>query len=86
MDAVTGEQDTYADISERSIKCALWLQKQDVKPGDIIGLCCDNDMNAIIIMLGTMYIGAISNPWDNDLSPSMYFLYVFYFVKGIIML
>ncbi|XP_018313883.1 linear gramicidin synthase subunit D [Mycetomoellerius zeteki] len=76
VDAVTGEQDTYADISERSIKCALWLQKQDVKPGDIIGLCCDNDMNAIIIMLGTMYIGAISNPWDNDLSPmtARYFL------------
>ncbi|XP_018405969.1 PREDICTED: luciferin 4-monooxygenase-like [Cyphomyrmex costatus] len=63
-------------MSERSIKCALWLQKQGVKPGDIIGLCCDNDMNAIIIMLGIMYIGAISNPWDNDLSPmtARYFL------------
>ncbi|XP_018350298.1 PREDICTED: uncharacterized protein LOC108753314 [Trachymyrmex septentrionalis] len=76
VDALSGEQDTYADMSERSIKCALWLQKQGVKPGDIIGLCCDNDMNAIIIMLGTMYTGAISNPWDNDLSPmtARYFL------------
>ncbi|XP_011052366.1 PREDICTED: luciferin 4-monooxygenase-like [Acromyrmex echinatior] len=76
VDALSGEQDTYADMSERSIKCALWLQKQGVKPGDIIGLCCDNDMNAIIIMLGTMYIGAISNPWDNELSPmtARYFL------------
>ncbi|XP_018051977.1 PREDICTED: uncharacterized protein LOC108689634 [Atta colombica] len=76
VDALSGEQDTYADMSERSIKCALWLQKQGVKPGDIIGLCCDNDMNAIIIMLGTMYIGAISNPWDNDLSSmtARYFL------------
>ncbi|KAG5348319.1 LUCI monooxygenase, partial [Acromyrmex charruanus] len=76
VDALSGEQDTYANMSERSIKCALWLQKQGVKPGDIIGLCCDNDMNAIIILLGTMYIGAISNPWDNELSPmtARYFL------------
>ncbi|XP_011689025.1 PREDICTED: luciferin 4-monooxygenase-like [Wasmannia auropunctata] len=76
VDAFTGKQDTYADMSERSIKCALWLKKQGVKPGDIIGLCCDNDMDAITIMLGTMYLGAISNPWDYELSPmtARYFL------------
>ncbi|XP_039315158.1 luciferin 4-monooxygenase-like isoform X2 [Solenopsis invicta] len=63
-------------MSERSIKCALWLKKQGIKSGDIIGLCCDNDMDAIIVMLGTMYIGAISNPWDYELSPmtARYFL------------
>ncbi|KAL6256353.1 hypothetical protein P5V15_012470 [Pogonomyrmex californicus] len=76
IDAVTGKQHTYADMSERSIKCALWLKKQGIKSGDIIGLCCDNDMDGIIALLGTMYIGAISNPWDYELSPitAEYFL------------
>jgi len=73
IDAVTGMKYSYADMSERSIKCALWLKKQGVKPGDIIGLCCDDDLNATLIMLGTMYIGAISNTWDFELSPSTYF-------------
>lgn len=69
-------------MSERSIKCALWLKKQGIKSGDIIGLCCDNDMNAIIIVLGTMYIGAISNPWDYELTPSTYvpFLLLFFWL------
>ncbi|XP_036140321.1 uncharacterized protein LOC105834306 [Monomorium pharaonis] len=76
VEAVTGKQNTYADMSKRSIKCALWLKKQDIKPGDIIGMCCDNDTDNIIVMLATMYVGAISNPWDHDLSPmtARYFL------------
>ncbi|XP_011879391.1 PREDICTED: uncharacterized protein LOC105568371 [Vollenhovia emeryi] len=76
IDAFSGKQDTYADMSERSIKCALWLKKQGIKPGDIIGLCCDNEMDGITILLGTLYISAISNPWDYDLSPmtARYFL------------
>ncbi|RLU16382.1 hypothetical protein DMN91_010450 [Ooceraea biroi] len=71
IDAFTGKKYTYADMVERSIKCALWLKKQGVKPGDIVGLCTDNNLDAIVIMLGTMYIGAISNTWDHELSPSM---------------
>ncbi|XP_036139876.1 4-coumarate--CoA ligase 1 isoform X2 [Monomorium pharaonis] len=31
IDALTGKQNTYAEMSERSIKCALWLKKQGVK-------------------------------------------------------
>ncbi|XP_011331385.1 luciferin 4-monooxygenase-like [Ooceraea biroi] len=76
IDAFTGKKYTYADMVERSIKCALWLKKQGVKPGDIVGLCTDNNLDAIVIMLGTMYIGAISNTWDHELSPNTakYFL------------
>ncbi|EFN85795.1 Luciferin 4-monooxygenase [Harpegnathos saltator] len=76
VDARTSKVQTYADMCERSIKCALWLKKQGVKPGDIIGLCTDNNLNALLILLGTLYVGAISNTWDHKLSPMMarYFL------------
>jgi len=63
----TDRRYTFADIEERSIKCALWLKKQGVKPGDIIGLCTDNNMDAIVIFLGIAYIGAICNTWDHEL-------------------
>ncbi|KAL6256352.1 hypothetical protein P5V15_012469 [Pogonomyrmex californicus] len=78
VDALRGKKQTYAEISERSIKCALWLKKHNVKPGDIIGLCTDNDIDAILILLGVMYIGAIVNTWDHELSPitAKYFLSV----------
>ncbi|XP_014483111.1 PREDICTED: 4-coumarate--CoA ligase 1-like [Dinoponera quadriceps] len=76
VDALTGEMQTFADMSERSIKCALWLKKQGVKPGDIIGLCTDNNLDAFLILLGIMYIGATCNTWDHKLSPltARYFL------------
>lgn len=79
MDALTGKVQTYADMSERSIKCALWLKKQGVKPGDIIGLCSDNNLDVFLVLLGTMYIGAISNTWDHELSLSKYFILSFCF-------
>ncbi|KAL0105338.1 hypothetical protein PUN28_016769 [Cardiocondyla obscurior] len=55
-------------MSERSIKCALWLKKQGVKPGDIIGLCTDNNLDAMIVLLGIMYLNAKCNTWDHELS------------------
>ncbi|XP_014485575.1 PREDICTED: 4-coumarate--CoA ligase 1-like isoform X2 [Dinoponera quadriceps] len=76
VDAFTGKVHTFADMSERSIKCALWLKKQGVKPGDIIGLCTDNNLDAFLVLLGIMYIGATCNTWDHNLSPitARYFL------------
>lgn len=58
-------------MSERSIKCALWLKKQGVKPGDIIGVCTDNNLDAIIVLLGIMYLNGICNTWDHELSLSV---------------
>ncbi|KAL0105337.1 hypothetical protein PUN28_016769 [Cardiocondyla obscurior] len=68
IDAFTGQRNTYAEMSERSIKCALWLKKQGVKPGDIIGLCTDNNLDAMIVLLGIMYLNAKCNTWDHELS------------------
>lgn len=76
IDAFTGKQNTYAEMSERSIKCALWLKKQGVKPGDIIGLCTDNNLDGITVLLGIMYLNGKCNTWDHKLSltTARYFL------------
>jgi len=60
-------------MRERSIKCALWLKKQGVKPGDIIGLCTDNNLDAVIVLLGIMSLNGKCNTWDHILSLSVYF-------------
>ncbi|XP_011160096.2 luciferin 4-monooxygenase [Solenopsis invicta] len=76
VDAITGRQTTYAEMSDLSIKCALWLKKQGVKSGDIIGLCTDNNLEAITILLGIMYLNGKCNTWDHELSltTARYFL------------
>ncbi|XP_036139949.1 luciferin 4-monooxygenase [Monomorium pharaonis] len=76
IDALTDKKNTYAEMSERSIKCALWLKKQGVNAGDIIGLCTDNNLDAIMVLLGVMYLNGKCNTWDHELSltTARYFL------------
>jgi len=71
IDAITDKRFTYAEMSERSIKCALWLKKQGVKSGDIISICTDNNLDAIIALLGIMYLNGKCNTWDHKLSLSV---------------
>ncbi|XP_012060704.1 PREDICTED: 4-coumarate--CoA ligase 1-like [Atta cephalotes] len=68
IDAITDKRITYAEMSERSIKCALWLKKQGVKSGDIISVCTDNNLDAIIVLLGIMYLNGKCNTWDHKFS------------------
>lgn len=70
MEAVTGTETTFAEMTEKSVKCALWLKEQAVQPGDIIGICTHNHLESYVPLLAALYVGAISNPWDNELSPS----------------
>lgn len=70
VEATTGTESTFAEMTEKSVKCALWLREQGIRSGDIIGICTHNHLESYVPLLGALYIGAISNPWDNDLSPS----------------
>ncbi|XP_015124775.1 4-coumarate--CoA ligase 1 [Diachasma alloeum] len=63
VDAKTGEEDTLRNIEDRSVKCALWMKKQGVKPGDIIALCTHNQLNSAIPLLASLFLGAVCNPW-----------------------
>ncbi|XP_034947684.1 plipastatin synthase subunit D-like [Chelonus insularis] len=73
IDAETGEKDTFAEIGERAVRCALWLQKQGIKKGDMVGFCSGNHLDSVIPMIASFYIGSIFNPWwdsclDEDIS------------------
>ncbi|XP_025158095.1 4-coumarate--CoA ligase 2-like [Harpegnathos saltator] len=76
VEAVSGAETTFAEMTEKSVKCALWLREQGVQPGDIIGICTHNHLESYVPLLAALYLGAISNPWDNELSPTTasYFL------------
>ncbi|XP_011314182.1 4-coumarate--CoA ligase 1 [Fopius arisanus] len=63
IDAVTGEEDTFRNIENRSVKCALWLKEQGVMPGDIIALCTHNQLDSPIPFLASLFLGAVCNPW-----------------------
>ncbi|XP_063986253.1 uncharacterized protein LOC135167214 [Diachasmimorpha longicaudata] len=77
VDAKTGEEDSFGNIGERSVKCALWMKKQGIKPGDIIALCTHNQLDSAIPFLASLFLGVVCNPWwetslDEDLV--IYFL------------
>lgn len=63
LDAKTGKEDSYRDIEDRSVRCALWLEEQGVKPGDVIALCAHNQLNSAIPFLAALFMGAVFNPW-----------------------
>ncbi|XP_044014572.1 4-coumarate-CoA ligase 1-like isoform X2 [Aphidius gifuensis] len=63
IDGITGYEDSYANLTDRSIKCALWMRKQGVQPGDVIGICTHNQLDTAIPLIASLFIGAVSNPW-----------------------
>ncbi|XP_044014577.1 4-coumarate--CoA ligase 1-like isoform X1 [Aphidius gifuensis] len=78
IDAVTGTKETFGSMADKSIRCAIWLKKQGVNQGDIVGYCSDNNLDSCIPLFASIYVGAIFNPWsDDDLSKDV----VEYFVE-----
>ncbi|EGI64552.1 Luciferin 4-monooxygenase [Acromyrmex echinatior] len=76
LDACTEETVTYAELQNKVVRCALWLQKKGIKSGDVISICTGNHLNSIVPCLSTTYINAIFNPWNEnmDLQTALYFL------------
>lgn len=66
MDASTDETDTYAELQDKAVRCALWLQKY-VKAGDIISLCTGNHLNSIVPCVAAAYINVIFNTWNENM-------------------
>ncbi|XP_012279418.1 4-coumarate--CoA ligase 1 [Orussus abietinus] len=67
VSALTGEEYTFGQIREKTIRCALWLKKQGVSPGDIVVTCSDNNMDCALPMIASLCIGATFNGWDHKL-------------------
>lgn len=68
VDAITGNQDTFGEIADRAVKCALWLQKYGVGKGDIVAVSTHNHLDAVVPYFATLFLGAIVNPWDYEMN------------------
>ncbi|KAL6423483.1 hypothetical protein ACFW04_010216 [Cataglyphis niger] len=67
LDACTEQVVTYAELQDKIVRCALWLQKQGIKPNDVISVCTSNHLNSIVPCLAAIYINAIFNPWNENM-------------------
>jgi len=82
VDAMTGEENTFQQMRERSVKCALWLKQMGIQRNDGIVVYTSNHLDAYIPYLATLYIGAILHVWNIN-EPSKLILFrisVFLFI------
>jgi len=70
IDAQTDTIVTYAELQNKIVRCALWLQQQGIKDGDVVSLCSNNHLDSIVPWLATTYLNAIFNPWNEDMDLS----------------
>ncbi|XP_063994906.1 uncharacterized protein LOC135172648 [Diachasmimorpha longicaudata] len=77
IDHITNRKDSYRELADRVVRCAIWLKRQNLKPDDVIGICTYNHLDTFVPVLAIILTGHIMNPWwnavlDNDLAK--YFL------------
>ena len=65
----TGEKITFAQMKDRTVRCALWLQKQGITRNDIVCISTQNQTDDYVPLLASFYVGAICNPWYHELTP-----------------
>ena len=65
MNAVTGIQETFKQMRERSVKCALWFKKIGIQRNDIETIYTSY-FDTYVSYLATLYIGAILFPWQDE--------------------
>ena len=57
---------TYCQLNEKSDRVAAYLVEQGIKPGDLVGLCCNRDVDTPAMLVGIMKSGAGYVPLDPD--------------------
>ena len=64
---VSGDQtQTYQQLDQRSNQVANYLRGQKVGTGDLVGLCCNRDVDTPALLIGIMKSGAGYVPLDPD--------------------
>uniref|UniRef100_A0A0C9S0A1 LUCI_5 protein n=2 Tax=Fopius arisanus TaxID=64838 RepID=A0A0C9S0A1_9HYME len=77
IDAATDRKDTYRDLTDRVLRCSVWLKNQKLKSNDVIGICTYNHLDTYVPVIATILAGHIINPWWNavlDDDMAKYFL------------
>lgn len=67
IDAVTGKQETYGELLNRSCKTAAAMKQRGIKERDIVMFCSYNHMDVCVPYIATFWLGAIPTAVD----PSM---------------
>jgi len=80
VNAETGEQNTFEQMKKDSIRCALWMQENDIQPNDVITICTHNQFNAYIPFLAALYIGAVVNLLDEHVVIGIFLPFNFYMI------
>ena len=60
------ETQTYAELHNQSDRIAQFLCSQGVGPGDLVGLCCNRNLDMPTLLLGILKSGAGYVPLDPD--------------------
>ena len=64
---LSGEQtQTYRQLDQRSNELANYLRSQRIGRGDLVGLCCNRDVDTPALLVGIMKSGAGYVPLDPD--------------------
>lgn len=72
VDAVTGETRTFSDILTRSLSVAKCLHIRGITAGDVVGICSDNNLDFILPVLASYYIGATCAPLNPNYTTRKY--------------
>jgi acyl-CoA synthetase (AMP-forming)/AMP-acid ligase II len=72
VDAVTGETRTFSDILTRSLSVAECLHARGVTVGDVVGVCSENNLDFILPVLASYYIGATCAPLNPNYTTRKY--------------
>ncbi|XP_015521568.1 4-coumarate--CoA ligase 1 [Neodiprion lecontei] len=64
IDVTTGEKYTFNTMRDGSVRCALWMRKQGLLPGDVVTMCSHNQLDLALPCFATLYLGAVINPLD----------------------
>ncbi|KAJ9585733.1 hypothetical protein L9F63_002523 [Diploptera punctata] len=58
VDAVTGETRTYTQLLTLSLSVANSLWTRGIRPGDVVAICSENNLDFVLPVLAAYYIGA----------------------------
>ncbi|KAL2729445.1 nonribosomal peptide synthetase 30-like [Vespula squamosa] len=76
IDVISEEIYTFAEMFDRTVKCALWLRQQGIKVNDVVAVCAPNIMDSFAPFFASFCVGAIFTPWNSamDIREARYFM------------